>query len=182
MKNICLSLADLIRRIIDFFYPPFRKYMSLQFFRYGVTGAINLVFDWVLYFVIYNFVLQQNMLNLGFVTLSSHIAALAFKFPVVLLTGFLLQKYVTFSLSDLKGHVQLFRYLLVFLVNLTINYLGLKLLVEYFHIYPTPSNMMISVFTIFVSYFSQKHYTFRISKGVQTIEPESGTEYAGIKK
>ena len=161
MENICVSLADLIRKIIDFFYPPFHKYMSLQFFRYGVTGVINLVFDWVLYFVIYNFVLQHRMLNLGFVTLSSHIAALAFKFPVVLLTGFLLQKFVTFSLSDLKGHVQLFRYLVVFLVNLTINYLGLKLLVEYFHIYPTPSNMIISVFTIFVSYFSQKHYTFR---------------------
>ena len=182
MKHILETPASLIRTIIDFFYPPFRKYMSLQFFRYGMTGALNLVFDWVLYFVIYNFVLQQKMLNLGFVTLSSHIAALAFKFPVVLLTGFLLQKYVTFSLSDLKGHVQLFRYLVVFLVNLTINYLGLKLLVEYFHIYPTPSNMIISVFTIFVSYFSQKHYTFRISKGTQILEPERGAEYARIKK
>jgi putative flippase GtrA len=138
--------------------------MTLQFFRYGVTGTINLVFDWVLYFVIYNFVLKQNMLELGFVTISSHIATLGFKFPIVLLSGFLLQKYVTFSYSELRGRVQLFRYIVVVFINLTINYLGLKLLVDYFNLYPTPSNMLVSIFTIGISYFSQKHYTFKISK------------------
>jgi len=135
--------------------------MSLQFFRYGATGVINLLFDWVLYFVVYNFILQHKMLELGFVTISSHIAALGIKFPIVLFTGFIMQKYVTFSGSDLKGRVQLFRYMVVVLVNLLVNYVGLKLFVEYFHIYPTPSIMIISVITIIVSFFSQKHYTFK---------------------
>lgn len=152
-----------MRAIIDFFYPPFRRYMSLQFFRYGVTGALNLLFDWVLYFAIYNFVLEHEMLRLGFVTLSSHIATFVIKFPIVLVSGFLLQKYVTFSHSELRGRVQLFRYLVVFFINLLINYVGLKLFVDLFHFYPTPSNMLISVVTIAVSYFSQKHYTFRVS-------------------
>ncbi len=157
-KNIC----DLIRTIIDYFYPPFSKYVSLRLFRYGITGGLNLVFDWFLYFIIYNFILQHQMLNLGFITLSSHIASMLVKFPIVIVTGFLMQKYVTFSYSELRGRVQLFRYIVVFFINLTINYIGLKLLVDYFHIYPTPSNMIISVFTIVVSYFSQKHYTFKI--------------------
>jgi len=165
MQNICKTIGGWIRSIIDFFYPPFKKYTSLQFFRYGVTGGINLVFDWVLYFVIYNFVLQHKMLNLGFVTLSSHIASFGIKIPIVLLSGFMLQKYVTFSHSELRGRIQLFRYLVVFLINLTINYAGLKLLVDVFHFYPTPSNMIISMVTIVVSYFSQKHYTFNVSKG-----------------
>ena len=161
MEEFCIVVGNLIRPIVDYFYPPFRRYMTLQFFRYGITGAINLVFDWVLYFFIYNFVLQQKMLDLGFVTLSSHIAALGIKFPIVLLTGFLLQKYVTFSFSSLKGRVQLFRYLVVFVVNLAINYLGLKLFVDYFGFYPTLSNMLISVFTVGISYFSQRYYTFK---------------------
>jgi putative flippase GtrA len=95
---------------------------------------------------------------------SSHIATLGLKFPVVLLTGFLMQKYITFTVSDLKGRIQLFRYLVVLIINLTINYLGLKLLVDYFGFFPTLSNMAISIFTIVVSYFSQQHYTFKVAK------------------
>jgi putative flippase GtrA len=161
MRNVCEKLGDLLRNLIDLFYAPFRKHMSIQFFRYGVVGASNLVFDWVLYFVIYNFVLEQKMLHLGFVTLSSHIASLAIKFPIVLFSGFMLQKYVTFSYSELRGRIQLFRYLVVFLVNLIISYIGLKVLVDICGFYATPSNMVISILTIGISYFSQKHYTFR---------------------
>lgn len=162
MRNICETFCNFIRTIIDYFYPPFRKYMTLQFFRYGVTGAANLLFDWFLYFVIYTFVLKHNMLRLGFVTISSHIATLGIKFPIVLGTGFILQKYVTFSYSELQGRVQLFRYIVVFLINLAFNYVGLKLLVEYFGFYPSPSNMIVSVLSIGISYVAQKHYTFKM--------------------
>ena len=161
MKGVCEYLGNLLRLYIDFFYPPFRRHMTIQFFRYGVIGASNLVFDWVMYFVIYNFVLHQRMLNLGIVTLSSHIASLCIKTPIVLFTGFMLQKYVTFSYSELRGRIQLFRYFVVFLVNLLISYIGLKILVDIFGFYATPSNMLISILTVGVSYFSQKHYTFK---------------------
>jgi len=103
-------------------------------------------------------------LHLGFVTLSSHIAALAIKFPIILLTGFLLQKYVTFTASSLRGRTQLFRYLNVVLINLAINYIGFKIMVDVFGFYATLSNMAISIFTVFVSYFSQKKYTFKAPK------------------
>jgi putative flippase GtrA len=161
MRKTFETIGTWIRVAIDFFYPPFSKYMTLQFFRYGVTGSANLVFDWVLYFLIYTYVLQHKMLELGFMTLSSHIATLGIKFPIVLFSGFLLQKYVTFSYSYLRGRIQLFRYLIVFLINLLISYVGLKVLVDGFGVYPTPSNMIISILTIFISYFSQKKYTFK---------------------
>jgi len=150
---------ELIRKIIDFFYPPFRKYLTLQIFRYGSIGAINLVFDWFLYFIIYNFVLHQRMLDLGFVAIKSYNAAFGIKFPIVLFSGFLMQKYVTFSHSELLGRVQLFRYLVVVLVNVFINYIGFWLFVDYLKFYATISNMIISVSTIGISYFFQKYYT-----------------------
>jgi putative flippase GtrA len=164
MRKFCEACLDLVRNSVDIFYPPFRKYMTLQFFRYGMTGAINLVFDWFLYFLIYNFVLQHRMVELGFVTISSHIAALGIKLPIVLFSGFLMQKYVTFSSSKLRGQVQLFRYLVVFVINIAINYVGLKILVDRMNFYPTPSIMIISMVTIGISFFSQKYYTFRISQ------------------
>lgn len=147
--------------MVDFFYPPFRKYVTLQFFRYGVTGAANMAFDWVLYFITFHFILDKQMLHLGFVTLSSHIAAMVLVFPVTFISGFLLQKYVTFTSSELRGRVQIVRYFSVVIANLLLNYLGLKLLVDFLHVFPTPSKMIITIFTTMFSYFSQKKFTFK---------------------
>jgi len=123
-----------------------------------------MIFDWVLYFAIFHFVLKQEMLHLGFVTFSSHIAALFMTFPVTLISGFLLQKYVTFTSSELEGKVQLYRYSLVVLANLLLNYLGLKILVDFIGIFPTPSKMIVTIFTTMFSYFSQKKFTFKTSQ------------------
>jgi putative flippase GtrA len=161
MRKIFVHVGQRIRRLIDFFYPPFRKYLTIQFFRYGVTGVANMVFDWILFFLVYHFVLKQQMLHLGFVTLSSYIASFLIVFPVTSFSGFLLQKYVTFTASALRGHVQLYRYLLVVISNLILNYFGLKILVDGAGFFPTPSKMIVTIGTTIFSYFSQKKYTFK---------------------
>lgn len=154
--------GNFLRKVIDFFYPLFRRYMSLQFFRYGIVGSLNLLFDWVLFFFIYNFLFQHRMIDFGLITLSSHVAALVIKFPILLFSGFLLQKYVTFPYSNLNISVQFLRYSLVFFGNLFISYIGLKILVDRCSLWPTPSIMIISIVTITISYFSQKHFSFKI--------------------
>lgn len=147
--------------MVDFFYPPFKRYMSPQFFRYGVTGVANLFFDWFMYFFIFNYVLEKQMLYLGLVTLSSHIATLAIKFPITLTSGFLLQKYVTFTDSTNKGKEQIWRYYLVGFINLGLNYVGLKLLVDLLHFYPSIANAILSIVLTVFSYISQKKFTFK---------------------
>lgn len=161
MRDLGKTFFRITTVVIDFFYPPFSRFMPIQFFRYGTVGSINLVIDWVSYYLIYQFVLQKQMLELGFLAISSHIATMIIKFPFMLLLGFLMQKYITFSTSEISGKTQLFRYFLIVMVNLLINYVGLKFLVERVGIYPTPSNMLVTVFTIIVSYLSQKHFTFK---------------------
>ena len=161
MRKIFITVGRFIRVCIDFFYPPFRKHLTIQFFRYGVSGVANMVFDWFIYFIVYNFVLKHEMLHVGAVTFSSPIAALVITFPITFFSGFLLQKYVTFSTSELRGRIQLFRYSLVVLANLLLNYLGLKLLVEFVGFFPTPSKMIVTIFTTLFSYFSQKKFTFK---------------------
>lgn len=151
--------------MVDFFYPPFSKYMSIRLFRYAVTGGFNLVFDWILFFLTFHFLLEKQMLHLGPVTFSSHIATKFVVFPITFITGFLLQKYVTFQASDIKGRVQFVRYISVVLGNLLINYLGLKLLVDVVGItYPSIANIIVTIFTVIFSYISQKKYTFKIAK------------------
>lgn len=166
------KLAQIITKIIDFFYPPFRPVMSEQLFRYAACGGGNLVLDWILYFLFYNFVIGHEIVNLSFVignwsfaqAITPHIATLCIVFPITLLTGFWLQKYVTFTTSRLNGWHQLSRYILIVAVNLAINYFGLKLCVETFGWYPTPSKMLITLITVVISYLGQKYYTFRVHK------------------
>lgn len=163
-RKVLKKTGKLITRMVDFFYPPFRKYMNIRLFRYAVTGASNLVFDWILYFLTFHYLLEKQMLHLGPVTFSSHIATKFVIFPITFVTGFLLQKYVTFQTSEIKGRIQFIRYFSVVLGNLLINYLGLKLLVDYIHFYPSISNVIVTVSTVIFSYISQKKYTFNVKK------------------
>lgn len=175
-------LAQIITKIIDFFYPPFRRFMSEQLFRYAACGGGNLVLDWVLYFLVYNFVIGHELvyislpfregMGVGSLCLTPHIATLCIVFPITLLTGFWLQKFVTFQTPN-KGETpnlqtktqsqtpkQLSRYILIVFINLAINYFGLKICVEILGWYPTPSKMFITLITVAVSYLGQKYFTF----------------------
>lgn len=164
MRKKFTTVGIWICSIIDFFYPPFRKYFSLQFFRYGFTGATNVAFSILLYYIVYNIILRQQMLHLAFFTFSSHIASLIISFPFSNFFGFLLQKYVTFTNSDLRGHVQLYRYFIVVFVNLIVNAVFLKIFVDGMHFWTTPSQIAATCICILISYFSQKKFTFKNPK------------------
>ena len=163
------KLAHFITEIIDFFYRPFKNLVSEQFFRYAACGGGNMVLDWILYFIIYNFVIGHDLVNLHFSifnfqfaqAITPHIATLCIVFPVTLLTGFWLNKYVTFTQSSLHSFRQLLRYISIVVLNLAINYFGLKVCVEVWGWYPTPSKMFLTILTIAVSFLGQKYYTFR---------------------
>lgn len=166
MRKTFTSSGEKIGQFIDFFYPPFKKYMSPRFFRYGVSGTFTLVFSWISYFVLYQFIIQKKVVNLFFVSLSGHTTALIINFLFTMFVGFLMQKYVTFTASELKGRHQLIRYYQVGFLNLILNYLGLKLLWEVLHVYPSIANVIVSLIITVLSYFLQTKYTFPIKKDV----------------
>ena len=98
--------------------------------------------------------------GVGSFCITPHIASLCIVFPITLLTGFWLQKNVTFSSSNLHSVRQLGRYIVIVMINLAINYFGLKLCVEALGWYPTPSKMVITLITVAISYLGQKYFTF----------------------
>ena len=162
IRKLFTAIGNRIRAIIDFFYPPFRRWFSPQLFRYAACGVSNLGFNLVLFFIAHNFLFAQELVDVfGIVTLTSHMAALLITFPISLMTGFLLQKYVTFTASQLRGGIQLVRYFSVVMLNLLINYAGLKLLIEIVGFWATPSKMVVDIICAIVSYLCQKYFTFK---------------------
>jgi putative flippase GtrA len=155
---------------IDFFYPSFKKFMPLQTFRYAVCGGSNMLFDIFLYFISYNYILHKQILNLGFIAFQPYTAALWMAFIVSFPTGFLLSKYIVFNASQLRGGIQLVRYMLIVAVNLILNYSIIKVLVEFMHFYPTVARFFATCFVVTFSYVSQKHFTFKTVNGIAATE------------
>lgn len=163
------TFAQIITKIVDFFYRPFSKYIPQQLFRYAACGGGNMLLDWVLYFLIYNFVIGHELVyislpfasNLSHICLTPHILTFLIVFPITLFTGFWLNRNITFTQSSLRGYKQLWRYILIVALNLLVNYLGLKLCVDILGFYPTPSKMLITLVTVAISFFGQKYFSFK---------------------
>ncbi len=160
-----MKIAEKITQIIDWLYiKPLRGFVPLQTFRYAVCGGGNLVINWLLYALLYDVVLGFDYLNLGFVYISRHIAALAVTFPVTLFTGYWLQSRISFKGSPLGDRVSSVRYLVTTLGSLAINYVFLKILVEWAGLHAPVAQVVTSLITIVYSYLLQKYWTFRGAK------------------
>ncbi len=146
---------------IDLFYPPFKRLMPEQTFRYAACGGANTVLGLALFKILLVYVFKFENVELGFYTLKPHNAALFISFGVNFLVGFILMKYVVFVDSNLKGRIQLFRYFLSFVINLVLNYFILKVFVEVFGWWPFLSQCLTTCIIITISYLSQKHFSFR---------------------
>ena len=159
-------LKGWILAIIDFFYPPFRKLMPIQTFRYAACGGGNTLLDIFLYFISYNFVLQKQVLFTPAGPISPHIAAFLISFAISFPTGYLLNRFIVFPGSILRGRVQLFRYFLLVVLCVFLNYIFIKLFVEHLHLYPTVSKILTTIIVVSFSYLTQKNFTFKTENGV----------------
>lgn len=160
------NIRDIINAVIDRFYQPFSKYIPIITFRYGFTGAMNTAFDIFLYFVFYNYILQKQLIDFGFIAMTPHIAAFVFVFPITFSTGFLLAKYITFTQSQLRGRKQLFRYGLTVAGSILLHYVLLKFFVENLYFYPTIAKIVTVAIVVVYSYFAQKYFSFRVVKTI----------------
>jgi len=162
-------MTNSITAIIDFFYPPFKGIITLQTFRYAACGGGNVVLGFLIFTGVYHFVIDSKVVNLGFIALESYSVALLCSSVTVFFIGFLLNKYVVFTTSNLKGRVQLFRYFLSFISNLCINYVLLKGLIIFFHLHPVFAQVAVTVVVVTLSYFTQQYFTFKVSEESKSV-------------
>lgn len=163
MRRHIHNIRDFILPIIDFFYPPFRRLMNLQTFRYAAAGSGNTLLGFLIYFISYKYVLQEKQLDLGFYAFKAHVAALFISFCITFPIGFFMSKYVVFNDSQMKGRVQLFRYFMICMFNLALNYILLKILVERAHIYPVFAQVLTTCIVVLFSYLAQRHFSFKVN-------------------
>lgn len=121
--------------------------------------------DILIYFVSYNFILMKTPVEVMGITIGPHIAAFIISFTFSFPLGFALAKYVVFQESKLKGRIQLFRYAMTVAMCIVLNYVFLKLFVESFGWFATPSKILTTVIVAVFSYVSQRNFTFKVKQG-----------------
>jgi len=169
MRRHIHNARDFVLPIIDFFYPPFKKLMNLQTFRYAAAGGGNTLLGLIVYTISYKYIFAGETFDFRFYAFKGHIAALLASFVISFPVGFFLSKYVVFSDSNMKGRIQLFRYFMICLFNLVLNYILLKIMVEKFHIYPVLAQVITIAIVVIFSYLAQRNYSFKI-KGEETTD------------
>lgn len=151
-----------IHSFIEFFYFDFLKFIPLTTFKYLACGGTTAFTDILIYFLSYNFVFHQQPLHVMNLVIAPHIAAFIVSFAISFPMGFTLSKFVVFSHSELRGRVQLFRYGLTVLSCIGLNYLFLKLFVEGFGWFATPSKVITTGLVAVYSYFTQQYFSFKV--------------------
>jgi hypothetical protein len=165
MRRHIHNARDFILPIIDFFYPPFRRIMNLQTFRYAASGGGNLVLGFLIYFISFKYLFHEKEFKFVFFVFKfhskAHSAALFISFLFTFPIGFFMSKYVVFIDSAMKGRIQLFRYFMICMFNLALNYLLLKIFVEIFHVYPVLAQVFTISIVVVFSYIAQRNFSFK---------------------
>lgn len=161
LRNLHHRLRRLILQVVDAFYPPFKKVFPLQTFRYAACGGANTLLDIFLFFCSFHFLLHEQPVHFPSFTMGAHIAAFLISFCFTFPIGFYLSRYVVFQQTEVAKRIQLGRYFAVVFICILLNYVFLKLFVDQWGWYPTPSKILTTCFVVTFSYLSQKHYTFK---------------------
>lgn len=157
-----MSLKVAVRYLIDLFYPIFRPVLDHQTYRFLACGGVNVAVEILSFFIAYHFIIQKQVIHLPMgIAISPYIGALIISFCIGFPQGFWMMRNVAFPSSTLRGRTQLVRYFIVVMINLLLNYVLLKILVEQLNIYPTPSKVIATGVVVVTSYLLQKYFSFR---------------------
>lgn len=156
-----VKAADFVKQFIGFFHTPFRKLLTFEQFAYLSCGGFMAVFDVFTFYVCYNFVLCGKSIHVAGWTFTPHVASIWLPFPLVFSMSFLLSRFVVFSETNLRKRTSLFRYSLLVLICIFLNYGLIRLFVEVCHIHPTVSKVACTIIVAGFSYVMQKYFTFK---------------------
>jgi putative flippase GtrA len=166
MRKVHNRIRSLIFAVLDIFYPLFKRFMPLQTYHYAACGGGNTLFNIFLYHMFYNYVVHKQIVHVGSIALTPHVASFILAFFITFPIGFYLSMFVVFHGSYLRRRIQLLRYFLVAMACVVLNYVLLKLFIETlgWQNHPTLALVATAVIVVLFSYISQRYFSFKKGK------------------
>jgi len=144
--------------------------LDSKVFRYFISAGIATWVDITVYFLAYNYIYQKADIDLfGVLTVSAPTASLCLSYTMGLLTNFLITKFLVFKDSDLETYKQLFRYLMVAMLVLMLNYFLMNFLIKQLEWFPTIARAISALTIGIVSFSIHKAFSFKVKKKTDAI-------------
>ena len=157
-----MRLSELITKAIDALYlKPLSRVVPQPLFRYLACGALTALLDAVWYYIIYHHLVCEMVVEVGYIALSPHIAALCVVFPITFFTGFWLNRNVAFRTTHISTAPQLAKYALTVVGSIALNYACMKLFVDACGLWATPSKMLTTIVCAAYSFAAGRYFTFK---------------------
>ncbi len=139
------------------------KITSNNVVRFFLSAGVATLVDVIVYFITINYFIKESRVQIGNYSASDHNFALCISYSFGVVVNFLLTKYAVFNESELGGVKQFRRFALIAFLGFFANYGLLRLFVEVFGFYPTPSRIIAALSLGVASYYVHKLFTFKIS-------------------
>lgn len=140
-----------------------QQILDNKLFRYFLSAGLATWVDVLTYFLVYNYLYKKTdiVISDGLVVASTT-ASLLMSYTAGLLTNFTLTKWLVFKESELETHKQLFRYVLVALLVLALNWMLMRVLIRNLEWYPTLSRAASALLIGFLSFSIHRVFSFRV--------------------
>lgn len=142
-----------------------KKILQSKIFRYFISAGLATWVDITIYFLAYNYIYQKEDFSVfGLIMVSAPTASLILSYTCGLITNFFVTKWLVFHDSDLETHKQLFRYVLVAILILFLNYFLMNFLIHQFEWYPTIARAFSAVTIGLFSFVIHRSFSFQVKK------------------
>lgn len=132
--------------------------------RFFLSAGVATLVDVLIYFTVISYLLNYQRINFGWYSASAHNFSLCISYSCGVIINFLLTKYAVFTESNIRGRKQFRRFALIAFLGFFANYGLLRLFVEIFDFYPTPSRIASALSLGIASYYVHKLFTFKIKE------------------
>ena len=142
-----------------------KAFSQSKVLRYFLSAGVATLVDVSMYFIAFNYIYEKIDIQVfNSFTISAATASLLLSYTMGLITNFLITKFLVFHESDLETHKQLFRYVLVALLVLVLNYLLMRFLIRNLEWFPTVARAVSAISIGVLSFIIHKTFSFRVSK------------------
>jgi putative flippase GtrA len=140
------------------------KVLHSKIFRYFISAGIATIVDISVFYFSYNYLFRKVPFHINEnIAFAAPTLSLILSTTCGVTTNFLITKVFVFHESTLKTHKQVFRYVLVALFVLSLNYLMMTFLIKNMGWYPTIARTFAALSIGVLSFLIHKYFSFRVN-------------------
>jgi len=139
------------------------KLLNNQVFRFVLSAGAGFMVDVSAFYLFYHNLLARHTYLIGSYTFRNSTLSLAISFLLGVIVNFAITRALVFTESRSSAYKQFFRFVVVACVGFFANLALIKILIQFFGVYPPVARIGAALSLFFASFFIHKVFSFSLS-------------------